>query len=134
MHFQTDRKLTRLSFLLAVFLFAAVTMFAQSVTSGLTGTVTDPQGSVVPGADVVLTEPSTGATKTLVTDSNGNYSFQEIKPGTYQIKISKDGFTAFVADNVLVENLQTRRIDAALKVGGAAETVTVDAGAAVITT
>ena len=107
---------------------------AQAVTAGLLGTVTDPQGAVVAGADVTLTEPSTGIIKTVVTDSNGNYDFHEIKPGTYQVKIARQGFTAFIADNVLVENLQKRRVNATLNVSGTNETVTVDAGAAVITT
>ena len=134
MYRQTDQTLKRLSLLLSMFLVTSIAVFAQSVTSGLTGNVSDPQGAVIPGAEVLLTEPATGSAKTVVTDSDGNYSFHEIKPGTYQIKISKQGFSSYIADNVLVENLQTRRIDAALKVGGTEETVTINAGAAVITT
>ncbi|HKX84612.1 MAG TPA: TonB-dependent receptor [Pyrinomonadaceae bacterium] len=117
-----------------VLLCAGLAIIAQSVTAGLLGTITDPQGAVIAGADVTLTEPATGSTKTVVTDSNGNYSFQEIKPGTYQVKVVKQGFTTYTAENVLVENLQNRRVDASLKVGGATEIVTVNAGAAQITT
>lgn len=108
---------------------------AQSVTSGLRGTVTDEQNAVVSGATVVLFEPSTKQSQTVVTDANGNYEFFEIKSGTYKITISKQGFSDFTAENALVENLQIRRIDAQLKVAGAGtNTVTVDAGAALITT
>ncbi|MDQ3667421.1 MAG: TonB-dependent receptor [Acidobacteriota bacterium] len=134
MYRQTDQPLKRLSLLLAMFLITSIAVFGQSVTSGLTGNVSDSQGAVIPGAEVLLTEPATGSAKTVVTDSDGNYSFQEIKPGTYQIKISKQGFSSYIADNVLVENLQIRRVDAELKVGGTEEIVTINAGAAVITT
>lgn len=110
------------------------TIMAQAVTAGLLGTVTDPQGAVIAGAEITLTEPSTKISRTVVTDGNGNYDFHEVKPGVYQVKVSKQGFTSFVADNVLVENLQKRRVDAALNIGETAQTVNVEAGAALITT
>jgi len=109
-------------------------IMAQAVTAGLLGTVTDPQGAVVAGAEITLTEPSTKISRTVITDGNGNYDFHEVKPGIYQVKVSKQGFTTFVADNVLVENLQKRRVDAALNIGETAQTVNVEAGAALITT
>lgn len=134
MQLRLGRSLRQCLFVMLLLLISGLMAAAQSVTAGLLGTVTDPQGAVVAGAEVTLTEPSTGITKTVVTDSNGNYDFHEVKPGTYQVKVKKDGFAAFVADNVLVENLQKRRVNATLIVSGTDATVTVDAGAAVITT
>jgi hypothetical protein len=115
-------------------LVGSAAILAQSVVSGLRGTVTDPNGAVVAGAQVTLTEPSTGSAKTVVTDSSGNYEFAELKPGTYKITVTGQGFSTYQADEVLIENLQTRRVDVSLKVGSEAESVTVNAGAAVITT
>lgn len=119
----------------AIFIACSASLKAQSVTSGLRGTVTDQQNAVVPNANVKLIEPSTNQTKIVVTDTNGNYEFGEIKPGIYKISISKQGFSDYVAENVVIENLQIRRIDAQLQVSGAGtNVVSVDAGAAVITT
>ncbi|HTK27351.1 MAG TPA: carboxypeptidase regulatory-like domain-containing protein [Pyrinomonadaceae bacterium] len=134
MHSGYSRLFRQFSFLMPVVFAVSSAIMAQAVTAGLLGTVTDPQGAVVAGAEITLTEPSTKISRTVITDGNGNYDFHEVKPGIYQVKVSKQGFTTFVADNVLVENLQKRRVDAALNIGETAQTVNVEAGAALITT
>ncbi|MBZ5580837.1 MAG: carboxypeptidase regulatory-like domain-containing protein [Acidobacteriia bacterium] len=89
----------------------------------------------MPNAQVVVEELGTNiAARTLATDDNGNYEAPGLKPGRYKIKVDKAGFRNYVAEDVLLDAGQTRRIDVALQVGTTAETVTVEAGAALIQT
>ena len=108
---------------------------AQTGVAILRGAVTDQNSAIVPGVEISVTEPATGVKiRTVVTDNNGNYEIPDIKPGTYQVKADKSGFKPFVADGLLIEDRQTRRLDIVLQVGAASETVTVNAGAEVLTT
>ena len=77
----------------AVFLLAAATAVAQTDRSTLRGTVTDPTGALVPGADITITEVATNIeARRISSDSNGNYEIPGLKPGTYRVKADKAGF------------------------------------------
>lgn len=103
--------------------------------STIRGTVMDPSRAVVPGAEVVITEVATNVqVRTLVTDANGNFEAPDLKIGRYNIKVSLAGFKTQVLDNVVLESSQIRRVDVTLSVGEMQEQVTVEAGAAAITT
>jgi Carboxypeptidase regulatory-like domain len=107
-------------------LFSA-SAFAQKVTGSVTGAVTDPQGAVVAGATVTLTDVQTNAARTSVTGSGGNYDFQELDPGNYTVKVSKAGFREYLATSVEVHVSSVTRIDAKMLVGPTTEEVTVEA-------
>ncbi|MGH9162946.1 MAG: carboxypeptidase regulatory-like domain-containing protein [Vicinamibacteraceae bacterium] len=108
---------------------------AQSVLVTVRGLVTDPSGAVLPGVTIVITEPATQLTvRAVTTDGNGNYEVADVKPGRYRLTATLDGFAPYVADDLLLESGQTRRVDITLNVGGATDQVTVVAGAQVITT
>jgi len=97
--------------------------------------VGDASGSVVPGADVTVTEVHTNVVvRKVLSDENGNYEVPGVKPGTYQVKAELPGFKTYVVDNVVLEGSQIRRVDMTLQVGEVTEQVTVTGGAAVITT
>src|SRR5213594_1573310 len=120
---------------LAAFVVAGGTLPAQSDKSTIRGTVTDPSKAVVPGVEITLTEVETNvAVRTVLSDANGNFEMPDLKPGLYRLKADLAGFKSFLADAVRLDGVQTRRIDVTLEVGTTAETVTVEAGAAVITT
>jgi len=69
-------------------------VYAQSVSTGtVTGTVTDPTGAVLVGADVTLTDVATHGARKLVTNGEGRYFFVNIPPGTYDLTVSKSGFS-----------------------------------------
>ena len=72
--------------------------------------------------------------RALTTDNNGNFEAPDLKNGTYTIKVSMQGFKTAVLDNVILESSQVRRVEVTLAVGGVTEQVTVEAGAAAITT
>src|SRR3989441_12718344 len=94
----------RLSFFLAlavcvgVFLtLSAAPAFAQGETGSITGTVTDPQGGTVAGAEVTLIDVATKSSRTTTTNDAGRYHFASVAVGSYDITISKSGFKVYRA-------------------------------------
>ena len=74
----------RVSRLLALaFLLFASRLFAQSTAGEISGVVTDPSGSVVPGVNVSLTNPSTNTTRSVKTNESGLYVIPAIQPAVY---------------------------------------------------
>ena len=67
--------------------FLAPSAWGPEITAGLRGTVTDPSGSVVPGAKVALKEVQTGYTREMTTNSTGGYDFTLLPVGTYDLSI-----------------------------------------------
>ena len=111
-----------LSLLLVVSL--AVTGHAQTATTSLRGVVTDPTGAVMPSVAVTVAETSIGFTQTHQTNEKGEYSFQQIPPGSYQIKISASGFNQGTERAQLLVN-QPATINIMLTVGSSSTTVEV---------
>lgn len=101
---------------------------AQEPTGGIEGTVTDPQGAVVPNATVAIRNTATNDTRTATAGDNGHYKVSALKPGTYEVKITGQGFKSYLATGVKVEVGRTTPLDAKLEIGGTAETVTVTSG------
>ncbi|HET9177273.1 MAG TPA: carboxypeptidase regulatory-like domain-containing protein [Terriglobia bacterium] len=84
-------------------LASAQLAFGQAATTGnIIGTVTDPTGAAVPGAEVKATNIATGITTTAQTGESGNYSVLRLLPGTYSVTITKNGFQTAVQNNVTV--------------------------------
>lgn len=109
--------------------------FAQLASqTALVGTVTDSGGGVLPGATVVAVNVDSGDTYNTVTNEEGQYNIPAVRLGQYEITISLDGFQTFKATGLTVLGNQVVRRDAVLQVGDLAETITVEAGAAVLQT
>jgi hypothetical protein len=116
-------------------LFIGATLLAQTDRAVLRGVVKDSSGAFVPGAQIIVTEIATNIqARNLVTDANGNYEVPDLKPTTYRLKADAKGFRAFIADDILLDAGQVRRVDVTLEVGSASESITVEAGAALIQT
>jgi hypothetical protein len=94
-------------------------------TGTIEGTVTDPSGAVISGAQVSALNLSTGAQTTRVTTDRGTYSLAPLDPATYRITVTAAGFEALVRNNVSLNGLQVIGLDLTLKVGSASQTVTV---------
>jgi hypothetical protein len=110
-------------------------LLAQTDKSALRGTVSDASGAVVPGVKISLTETETGVlVRSVTTDDNGNFEFPDLKPGRYRLEADRAGFKTYIAEDLRIESQQTRRMDVPLQVGSTAESITVEAGAALITT
>jgi hypothetical protein len=102
-------------------------LFAQKYTGTITGTVTDPQGAVVSGAQVTVTNQGTGETRTATTNASGIYVAPDLSVGAYTVSVKSPNFKEFVSKNVQLDASSTATINAALVVGGTGEQVTVEA-------
>ena len=98
---------------------------AQITTANIVGTVTDPSGAVVPKAKVTITNAGTQQVRSIETAGGGDYAFNLVEPGRYSLRIEFQGFKAFGANNVIVGAGDRLRVDAAMQVGGSAESVEV---------
>jgi Carboxypeptidase regulatory-like domain len=108
--------------LVVLLALSAAPVRSQSASGTLEGLVTDQQGAAVPAAEVKLFDPSTNAVRTVPTNEAGRFTMVNIAPGTYDVTVSKPGFT--------VAKFVRQKID----VGGAlALNVTLDVGAATTT-
>jgi hypothetical protein len=100
---------------------------AQAVTGTILGTITDTSGAAVPGATVTLTNTGTGLSRTVVTDSAGEYTLPQLPTGKYKMTAELPGFkTATLSDIELTVDTKVR-VNARLEVGTVSETVTVAA-------
>lgn len=109
-------------------------VLAQSTFGAILGTVRDPSGGLVPGAQVTLVNVGTIASRAQITDLNGSYGFKNIEVGAYKLTIGAPGFQTESLPEIGLTARETRRIDAALKVGVATQTVEVTDSAPVIST
>ncbi|MDQ3918715.1 MAG: TonB-dependent receptor [Acidobacteriota bacterium] len=103
---------------------------AQTGTSSVRGTVTDPQGNAVPGATVSLVNPDTNQTRTQTTGEDGHYAFDLVTPGTYRVEAEAKGFKKALVTNVVALVAKPTEANVQLEVGNVSETVTVSATSA----
>ena len=117
----------RRALVLCLLLCLAGTVFSQSTNSGdIRGTATDPSGALIPGVAVTVTNLDTGATKNLVTNSDGLYDTASILPGNYRVTFTKEGFDKLVRGPITLQ-VGIVTVNGVLKVGKIAETVEVTA-------
>ena len=107
---------------------------AQALYGGIVGNVTDPQGSVLPGVTVTITNIGTSLQQNVVTDETGSYVFRNLQPGTYNLTFSLKGFKELQQSTLRVAAGDPRRTNVTLQIGTAQETVTVTANAATLRT
>src|SRR5580704_4844451 len=109
-----------------LFLFLPSWLGAQGL-SGITGTVSDASGAVVPDAKVTVTNNATNVVHTAVTTSQGTYFITDLIPGAYKVRVEKEGFQTAVLEDVNVFVSQTATADATLTTGATTTTVEVTA-------
>ena len=118
------------SSIFVLLLFFAVAVPAQQGTSTVRGTVADPQGNVVSGATVTLTNLGTGAARTVTTSDDGIYVFDFVSIGDYKIEVEAAGFKKAAVTDIHALVAKPTTVEVKLEVGIATETVTVAAGSA----
>ena len=105
-----------------IFCFSG-TGYSQGTNLGtLRGTVTDPNGAVIPNASVKITDQTTGLSRDLTTDGDGNYEAAALKAGTYKITVSASGFKTAEVDAV-IKGADVVRADVRTEVGAQSENV-----------
>jgi len=128
------KRLGLLLIILAVVGLCSQLAGAQVLYGSIVGNVTDPQGAVLPGVSVTITNTGTGLKLETVTDDTGSYVFRNLPPGTYDMSLSLRGFKEMREADVIVTAGNPKRVDVTLQVGAAQETVTVEATAATLHT
>ena len=121
----TSSKLQTLLLSVVLILTSSLSLHGQSTYGTVDGSVTDPSGGALPGAQVTLTNKGTQEKHTQVTGGEGSYQFVNVIPGEYRLDIEKAGFKHFARPNVTVQVQQDTHIDAALTVGQVSETIEV---------
>src|SRR4051794_14455768 len=102
--------------LVVIGLLCATCDTALAQTSGeITGEVKDPSGAVMPNASVTVTNTATNVARSTVTNTSGVYSFPNLVPGVYGVKVSSGGFDTVVKTGVELQVQQTARIDFELR-------------------
>jgi len=115
--------------LLVFSLRGPASVFAQSDTASLSGTVVDPQGRPVPEVDVKATRIETGISTISTTNSVGIYFFSSLAPGHYQLVVAKAGFKEIVAKGFTLQVEGRVEQNFTLQLGSQAESVTVEGSA-----
>ncbi len=118
-------------FFLAIIQFLQLpAVSGQTVSTGaITGTVTDPSGSLIAGVQVTATDKGTGAKRSVVTDASGNYRFSLLPPGQYQLEFMAAGFKKAVPSEVSVVVTEVSAVNVQMVLGETKETVEVTAAA-----
>ena len=106
----------------------------QSDRGTITGTVSDPTGSVIANATVQARHVETGGLYEAASSSTGNYTLTQLPIGGYELSVTVAGFKKYVRQGLIVQTAQTYRIDVALEVGAASESVTISAEAPMLKT
>jgi len=107
-------------------LLAPRTISGQA-SAGITGTITDSSGAVVPNAKVTATDVATSVTSHTLSSSAGTYAFKGLNPGKYTVTVEASGFKKAVQESVTVEVSTVATIDVTVSAGSANETVQVTA-------
>lgn len=115
-------------------LWLAVPTWAQFDTATVVGSVNDAAGAVVPRVNVMLKNIATGIVQNVQTDENGNFQFNNVKIGVYQITAEAAGFSKAVAENIQVTVGARQRVDLTMKAGAVSETVVVTGSAPLLET
>jgi type 1 fimbria pilin len=108
---------------------------SQTVTGSVTGTVVDPSNSVVAGAAVQLTNDITKQQREFMTSGNGTFTFVDLVPGDYDLRVTHPGFKTYVQNKITVGTLEKVDVHAVrLDVGDVSSSVEVQAEAARVAT
>jgi hypothetical protein len=112
----------------AIFI-TATPVFAQIDTGGVTGTVIDSTGAIVPNVNIKLINDETAVVVSARSTSTGAYSFNAVRPGSYTLQAEAPGFQTVVDKGVVVHLQQTSTIDIHFVTGAVSQQVTVTAAA-----
>jgi hypothetical protein len=94
-------------------------------TASITGTVTDPTGAAIPGAQVAITGTENGIQRSVASNASGDYLFSALPIGSYDLTVAAPGFKKYRASAIVLRVAQKARVDVAMEVGAQATEVTV---------
>ncbi len=103
-------------------------------TAQISGTVKDQSGAVLPGAEITATQTETGIVRNTISNETGSFNLTSLALGPYRVEISLPGFRTYVQTGIVLQVNSNPVINAILDVGQVAETVEVQANAAMVET
>ena len=106
--------------------------FGQGATATITGLVTDPQGSAIPGAQITVINTATNAAFKLESGAEGEWTLPAMQAGTYHISVAKAGFKTANAENVTLNTGVPVSVNMKLEIGQTSEVVEVTGGAELV--
>lgn len=115
-------------------LVAPQAAWPQANSATLYGSLTDPTGALIPGAEVTLTNQETGARITKSTSSSGDFAFAFVPGGTYTLRVDAKGFKTYLRTGMTLTAGQQARETIVLQLGPVTETVSVQAAAPLVNT
>jgi len=116
-------------------LLVGVSVTGQGIFATLTGTVTDPSGSVIANATVVLKDAVSGSLRDTVTNGDGFFTFASVPVGSYVLSVEAKGFQQYKAEGIDLGGGERRNVNVSLAIGAANQTVEVSAeDTAIVTT
>src|SRR5438270_8082986 len=118
-------KFSALRLLLLAFACTPAVLLAQD-TAQITGTVTDPSGAAVAGAQVTVTSSEHGITRTAPTNTSGDFLFAALPVGSYNMSVTASGFKKYQANGIVLQVGEKARNNITLAVGAAQEQVNVE--------
>ena len=110
---------------IALLLAIPLGVVGQVTTATIVGTVTDPGGAIVPGAQVTARNTETGLSRSAVSTDEGTYRLEFLPVGKYSIEVTYTGFKKALVSDIVLQVNDTTRVDVALSVGQVNETVTI---------
>jgi hypothetical protein len=130
-----NQRILRLAAILGLFcLLSTLPAFAQFDTGTISGTVTDPSSAVVANAAVTVTNTGTGVTKTLHTDSNGDFVASALQFGNYVVSSTASGFSESKSQQIVLNVGATVHVKLTMSVAAATESVVVTGTATTVDT
>src|SRR5712692_2044853 len=102
-----SRELSRVTFVFLVSCLLCAPVHAQGTGGTLNGTITDPSGGTVSGADVLIQHKATGQVRNATTNDRGFFSAPNLSSGAYDVTVVAPGFATAVQENVVIEVGQT---------------------------
>ncbi|MGA9071404.1 MAG: carboxypeptidase regulatory-like domain-containing protein [Terracidiphilus sp.] len=107
---------------------------AQTFRGSIQGTITDSTGAAIPGAQVTVTSPSTGLSRTVIANDRGEFIASELPLGTYSITVAKEGFSTTTLTEIPVRVGAPTRADAKLSTGAVEQSIQVTADVPLVET
>ncbi|MFB3828639.1 MAG: carboxypeptidase regulatory-like domain-containing protein [Bryobacteraceae bacterium] len=126
--------LTRHLPLFAALLLNLIPCLAQSPQATVAGTVTDPQGAVIAGAEVTATNTQTGVRTPTRSNDSGYFALRFLPIGEYQVSVEREGFRRYEQKGIVLTTGQSLELNVRLEVGAVTESVSVSARATILQT
>jgi outer membrane receptor protein involved in Fe transport len=126
------KAISTLALLFALLTFGAFRALPQAETGQIIGTVTDPSGAFIPGANVIVRAVATGTERMGTTDSSGSFTFPNLQPDVYEVMVTSPGFNTLKQQTTVAVGMKVG-LDLKLEVGRAETVVEVTGVSAAIT-